>query len=86
MYAVTNQPPPLEPYNLLQTDRVLREVLVREKAGWAAESSSRWAKRSVSRKPSGLASRLTKIRRCCTRSIATVIASTKSNFIRHGIP
>src|SRR5438874_7706873 len=37
MYQVTNQPPPLEPYNLLQTDRVLREALVREKAGWAAE-------------------------------------------------
>jgi putative acyl-CoA dehydrogenase len=37
MYQVTNQPPPLEPYNLLQTDRVLREALAREKAGWAAE-------------------------------------------------
>jgi putative acyl-CoA dehydrogenase len=37
MYQVTNQPPPLEPYNLLQTDRALREALVREKAGWAAE-------------------------------------------------
>jgi putative acyl-CoA dehydrogenase len=35
MYEVTNQPPPLEPYNLLQTDRVLREALVRENAGWA---------------------------------------------------
>jgi putative acyl-CoA dehydrogenase len=35
MYEVTNQPPPLEPYNLLQTDCVLREALVREKAAWA---------------------------------------------------
>ena len=35
MYEVTNQPPPLEPYNLLQTDRVLREALLREHAGWA---------------------------------------------------
>ena len=35
MYEVTNQPPPLEPYNLLQTDRVLRETLPREHAGWA---------------------------------------------------
>jgi len=34
---VTNQPPPLEPYNLLQTDRVLRAALVRENAGWAAD-------------------------------------------------
>jgi putative acyl-CoA dehydrogenase len=36
MSEVTNQPPPLEPYNLLQTDRVLRAALSRENAGWAA--------------------------------------------------
>ena len=35
MYEVTNQPPPLEPYNLLQTDRVVRETVVRENAAWA---------------------------------------------------
>ena len=35
MDQVTNQPPPLEPYNLLQTDRVLHAALIREKAGWA---------------------------------------------------
>ena len=35
MYEVTNQPPPLEPYNLLQTDCVLHEALLREHAGWA---------------------------------------------------
>ncbi|MBO0716430.1 MAG: isovaleryl-CoA dehydrogenase [Rhizobiales bacterium] len=34
---VTNQPPPLEPYNLLQTDRVLGAALMRENAGWAAD-------------------------------------------------
>jgi putative acyl-CoA dehydrogenase len=37
MDHVTNQPPPLEPYNLLQTDRALGAALVREKAGWAAD-------------------------------------------------
>ena len=37
MDQVTNQPPPLEPYNLLQTDRALGASLVREKAGWAAD-------------------------------------------------
>jgi putative acyl-CoA dehydrogenase len=37
MDQITNQPPPLEPYNLLQTDRVLREALMRENAGWAAD-------------------------------------------------
>jgi putative acyl-CoA dehydrogenase len=37
MDQITNQPPPLEPYNLLQTDRVLREALAREQAGWAAD-------------------------------------------------
>jgi putative acyl-CoA dehydrogenase len=36
MDEVTNQPPPLEPYNLLQTDRVLGAALTRENAGWAA--------------------------------------------------
>jgi putative acyl-CoA dehydrogenase len=35
MYPVTNQPPPLEPYNGLLSDRVLGEALVRENAAWA---------------------------------------------------
>ena len=35
MYPVTNQPPPLQPYNLLLSDRVLGEALVRENAAWA---------------------------------------------------
>jgi len=35
MSEVINQPPPLEPYNLLQTDRALGEALEREKARWA---------------------------------------------------
>jgi putative acyl-CoA dehydrogenase len=35
MYEVTNQPPPLERYNLLRTDVVLREAVARENAGWA---------------------------------------------------
>jgi putative acyl-CoA dehydrogenase len=35
MHEVTNQPPPLEPYNLLQSDRALREALSRERAEWA---------------------------------------------------
>jgi putative acyl-CoA dehydrogenase len=37
MYEVINQPPPLEPYNLLQTDYVLREALLRENGGWATK-------------------------------------------------
>jgi putative acyl-CoA dehydrogenase len=37
MYQVTNQPPPLEPLNLLRSDAVLREALVRENAQWAEE-------------------------------------------------
>jgi putative acyl-CoA dehydrogenase len=40
MFDVTNQPPPLEPYNLLQTDIVLREAVVREGAVWAEEELS----------------------------------------------
>lgn len=37
MLEVSNQPPPLENYNLLSSDPVLREALVREHAGWALE-------------------------------------------------
>ena len=32
MFEVTNQPPPLEPYNLFASDTVLREAVVREGA------------------------------------------------------
>lgn len=35
MFDVANQPPPLEPYNLFASDRVLREAVKREQAGWA---------------------------------------------------
>jgi putative acyl-CoA dehydrogenase len=35
MYEITNQPPPLEPYDLFASDTVLREAVVREHAGWA---------------------------------------------------
>lgn len=34
-HEVTNQPPPLEDYNLFDTDTVLREALTREGADWA---------------------------------------------------
>ena len=37
MDQVSNQPPPLEPYNLLQTDRVLAAAIMRENAAWAAD-------------------------------------------------
>lgn len=37
MFDVANQPPPLEPYNLFASDRVLREAVEREQAGWAAD-------------------------------------------------
>jgi putative acyl-CoA dehydrogenase len=36
MIEVTNQPPPLENYNLLESDTVLREALTREHAEWAS--------------------------------------------------
>ncbi len=37
MFDVSNQPPPLEPYNLFSSDKVLREAVKRERAGWAEE-------------------------------------------------
>jgi len=44
MFEVTNQPPPLEPYNLLQTDRALDAALRRENAGWAVDELTTLAK------------------------------------------
>ena len=35
MFQVTNQPPPLDPYNLLTSDAALREAVGREGASWA---------------------------------------------------
>lgn len=35
MFEVSNQPPPLDPYNLFTSDAVLREAVARERAGWA---------------------------------------------------
>ena len=35
MFEVSNQPPPLEPYNLFAGDTVLREAVAREGASWA---------------------------------------------------
>jgi putative acyl-CoA dehydrogenase len=37
MFEVSNQPPPLEPYNLFTSDTALREAVKREQAGWAEE-------------------------------------------------
>jgi putative acyl-CoA dehydrogenase len=41
MFDVSNQPPPLEPYNLFASDVALREAVKREQAGWAEEGLSR---------------------------------------------
>lgn len=35
MFEVSNQPPPLDPYNMFASDVVLREAVAREQAGWA---------------------------------------------------
>jgi putative acyl-CoA dehydrogenase len=37
MFEVANQPPPLEPYNLFDSDAVLREAAAREGASWAED-------------------------------------------------
>jgi putative acyl-CoA dehydrogenase len=36
MHEITNQPPPLEPYDLFAGDTVLRDAAAREQAGWTA--------------------------------------------------
>jgi putative acyl-CoA dehydrogenase len=45
MLEVSNQPPPLENYNLFSSDPVLRESLVREHAGWAFDELSTLGRR-----------------------------------------
>jgi putative acyl-CoA dehydrogenase len=40
MIEVTNQPPPLEDYNLFDSDAVLREAVGREQASWAEDCLS----------------------------------------------
>src|SRR5688500_1035073 len=36
-HEVTNQPPPLEPYNVFEADTPLSEALERENAGWGVD-------------------------------------------------
>ena len=48
MFEVSNQPPPLEPYNLFASDVVLREAVKREGAAWGeGPHSTRSGRRSV---------------------------------------
>lgn len=43
--GIDNQPPPLENYNLFNTDQALREATAREGAAWAVESLARYGAR-----------------------------------------
>jgi len=84
MDQITNQPPPLEPYNLLQTDRALCSALVRDKAGWAADELAALGKTLGEPETIRLgfaANAYPPVLRAFDR---TVIASTKSNFILPG--
>jgi len=47
-HEVTNQPPPLEDYDVFGADPALREALEREGAGWAAEDLHRLGRRAGS--------------------------------------
>ena len=49
MFEVTNQPPPLEPYNLFASDTVLREAVKRERrrlGGEGADHAGRHARQA----------------------------------------
>ena len=46
--ASSNQPPPLENFNLFATDRVLREAVVREGAGWACAELEEYGRKAGS--------------------------------------
>ena len=45
---ILNQPPPLADYNLFATDRVFREAVVREGAGWACEELEEYGRKAGS--------------------------------------
>src|SRR5579884_2488226 len=47
-HEVTNQPPPLEGYDVFGADPALREALEREGAGWAAGDLHRLGRRAGS--------------------------------------
>jgi len=44
-HEVSNQPPPLVPYNFYSTDEALKESVRREGAGWAEEKLTRYGER-----------------------------------------
>ena len=79
MFEVQNQPPPLEPYNLVRERRRLREAVKREGAGWAQANSARLAQLG---KPetSNPGFDANKFPPHCARRSLRVIASTKSSF------
>lgn len=81
---VLNQPPPLENYNLFESDQPLRGLShARAAAGLQttrANSVLCWARQKLC----GSAISPIVTRRCCTRMIVLAIALTRLNFIRHG--
>ena len=86
MFEVSNQPPPLEPYNLFASDIVLREAVKREQAPAGRRRADR-ARRHAGqrRRRSQLGFDANKQpAACCARSTATATASTRSNSIRPG--
>ena len=85
MFEVTNQPPPLDPYNLLSSDTALREAVSREGAAWALpQLGGLGASSSALRRRSRSALPRTKIRRGCALTTVSATASTRSIFTRPG--
>ena len=84
MFEVQNQPPPLEDYNLLQTDAALREAVRREGADWAESRLNALGSELGTLTPSRSASPPTATRRSSRPSTATATASTRLSSIRPG--
>ena len=82
--AVLNQPPALENYNLYECDRPLREALAREGGDWIEETAREFGALLGKSETLRRASWPIAFRQCFTRTIASVIASTKLSFIQRG--
>jgi hypothetical protein len=85
MFDVSNQPPPLEPYNVFTSDTALREAVRRESAGWAEEGLATLGATLGKAETVKLASTPTNIRRFCAPSTATATASTRWNSTPPGM-
>ena len=84
MFEVSNQPPPLEPYNVFTSDTVLREAVKREQAAWAEDGLNAFGITLGKPETIQLGFDANKHPPRCAHSTATATASTRSTTIPPG--